>query len=159
MDSEFLAFAFILLMQNLSFFRLALLLSHSSSSCLVQFDYILTPQAPLNLSLSEVTTCHYRYPFIILWFLYRIPRSFFKAFAVGTYFVLEALRRSTSVQNSLYPNHSIHHLRSHLSPCFGMSWGFIGLANSFAYCVYCSCANPGKKGIETVHVSEGETSE
>ena len=49
------------------FFWLALLLSHSSSSYLAQFDSILIPQTPLDSSLSEVTACHYRYPFFRWW--------------------------------------------------------------------------------------------
>ena len=75
---------------------------------------------PLWSHRKVAATCNYRYPFfslIISWFLHRFPRRSSKAFSTGTFCILETLRRSTTVQNSLYPNPSIHHLYSHLSPC------------------------------------------
>ena len=88
-------------------------------------SFVLYIRSIPSWSYRKVTaTCHYRYPFftfITSWLLYRISRSSSKAFGVGTYCILETLRWTTSVQNSLYPYRSIHHLRSHLSSCCGTS--------------------------------------
>ena len=94
---------------------------------LKEFDLVLflcTRSIPFWSDRKVAVTSHYRYSFfsfIISWFLYRIPRRSSQAFATGSICILEALRRSTSLQISLYPNRSIHHLRSHLSPCRGTS--------------------------------------
>ena len=82
------------------FFILQLYLSHSQATVPV------AEKSPLLVLVPA--SSHSLQPF-----LYRVSGNSSKAFAAGTQYDLEALRRSTSFQNSLYPNHCVHHLRSH----------------------------------------------
>ena len=107
-------------------------------------DYILIP-APLGMfhldnilsiwsNLSRLipfwsnrkvaTACHHRYALfsvIISRFFHRIPRRSSKAFSTRSYCILETLWQSALVQDSFYPDRSIHPLRFHVPSCCGSS--------------------------------------